>query len=303
MQIFLQLLANGVIAGSTVALLAVSYSLIYSILRFINFVFGEVLMVGAFSFYAVVHLGYSAWLAGLAVVATLGFVGALIQIGAYRPFYRQSRLACLITALGASIILQNAVLFWLRGGPVSLIEIFPGTVLRLGGVAVTYVQIIIFFVALALLGLVDLFVFRSMGGLRIRALADNLSIAEVLGVRVDRAILAVFFIGSCLAAFAGVLLSFENLVTPTMGISPGIQAFAACVVGGIGSVRGAVGAAFAIAILGHFVSFMLPTVAPETTAYAVLLLALALFPHGVAAGFGSVSKRGRHAAETTERSV
>jgi branched-chain amino acid transport system permease protein len=117
-------------------------------------------------------------------------------------------------------------------------------------------------------------------------LADNLLIAELLGVDVNRTIAGAFLLGSCLAAGTGVLFSFEHILKPTMGSSPGIQAFAACVVGGIGSIRGAVAAAFGIAVLGHFVSFILPTVAPETTAYAVLLVALSCSPEGLAALWG-----------------
>jgi branched-chain amino acid transport system permease protein len=267
-----------------VALLAVSYSLIYSILRFINFTFGEVLMLAAYAFYTFkAHLGLPTWLAGSATVILLGVAGALVQVGAYKPFYRRSRLACLITALGVSLVLQNVALMWVEGRPLSLREQIPTTILQFGGVAVTYIQFKIFLAAVGLLVLTDLVVFRSGLGLRLRALADNLPMAEIIGVHVNRTIAAVFVLGSCFAATAGVLLSFEHVLKPTMGMSPGIQAFAACVVGGIGSIRGAVVAAFIVAGLSHFMSFKWPLITPETTAYTALLLALTLLPEGLAA--------------------
>ena len=284
MQDVLQVVANGLIAGSTVALLAVSYSLIYSILRFINFTFGEVLMLAAYAFYAFTSLlAFPTWLASVSAVIVLGLVGALVQIGAYRPFYRRSRLACLITALGVSLILQNAALLWVQGRPLSLMGQAPPAILHFGGVAVTQVQVVIFLAAVALLILADLAVFQTRLGLRLRALADNLPMAEILGVHVNRTIANAFFLGACFASIAGVLLSFEHVLKPTMGMSPGIQAFAACVVGGIGSLRGAVVAAFIIAGLSHFTSFKWPMITPETMSYAALLFVLALCPEGLSA--------------------
>jgi len=276
----LQVPMNGLIAGSTVALLAVSYSLIYSILRFINFTFGEVLMVGAYVFYFFkVEFGVPTTLAGLGAVVILGFAGALVQIGAYKPFYRRSRLACLITALGVSLILQNIALIWFEGRPLSLRAQITTRVFHLAGISITDLQVAIFVAAIALLIVTDLLVFRSDFGLRLRALADNLSMAEILGMDVARAVGGVFLLGSCFAATAGVFVSFENVLKPTMGVSLGIEAFAACVLGGIGSIRGAVAAAFFVSVVSHLVSFRVPLITPETTAYAILLLTLACFMH------------------------
>ncbi len=303
MRDILQVATNGMIAGSIVALLAVSYSLIYSVLRFINFVFGEVLMLAAYAFFAVkTEIGFPTLLAGAAAVVLLGFVGAVVQIGAYRPFYTRSRLACLITALGVSVVLQNAALLAFEGRPLTVSSQLAISVIHLGPVAVTDAQVAVLLAAFGLLILTDLVVFRSAAGLRLRALADNLAMAELLGVQVNRSIATVFLLGSALAATSGVFLALEHLLKPTMGISPGIQAFAACVVGGIGSVRGAVVAAFLISVVGHFVSFASPLFTPETTSYAALLVALVFFPEGLSALFSDARGKGLRATATERES-
>jgi branched-chain amino acid transport system permease protein len=304
MEPVLQVAANGLIAGSTVAVLAVSYSLIYSILRFINFLFGEMLMLGAYSFFVLsVTIGFAPWVAAGLCVAGVGVAGTAVQLGAYAPLYRRSPLACLVTALGLSIVLQNTVLALFQGGPLVLQKGPAEAVLRAGGVAITYAQAEIFLCAIGLLIGVHRLVFKSEFGLRLRALADNLTVAELLGVRVDRTIGLVFFVGTCLAVLAGILLSLEHLLKPTMGASPGVQAFAACVVGGVGSVRGAVIAAFLISIASHFVSFLVPSIVPETMAYAALLAALVLFPTGLSAPLRAFVQRSDlyRAGATTRR--
>src|ERR1700688_531703 len=170
----LQVTANGIIAGSLVALLAVSYSLIYGILRFVNFAFGEIMMMAGYFFFLLrVTLGLPTGLAIAVGAITIGLGGALVQVGAYRPFYRRSRLASLITALSVSIIVQNLALLVFEGRPLS-IPSAADQVVRLGHVAVTKTQITIFMAGLALLLLTDLMVFRTVAGLRLRALADNL---------------------------------------------------------------------------------------------------------------------------------
>ncbi len=293
----LQVTANGIIAGSLVALVAVSYSLVYSVLRFINFAFGEVLMMGAYSFYMLtVVLDLPPVLGATVGAVVVGLFGTMLQAGAYRPFYRRSRLASLITALGLSIVIQNLALLAFDGRPLSL-SASADHVFRLGAVAITKAQIAVILAAFVILLTTDRIVFRTITGLRVRALADNLAMAELLGVSVDRTILFVFFLGSTLAAISGVFLSFEHLLKPTMGLSPGIQAFAACVVGGIGSIRGAVGAAFGIAVVSHFLTFALPLITPDTTSYAVLLLALGVFPLGLSQFFARLTGS-RRLAET-----
>jgi branched-chain amino acid transport system permease protein len=296
-----QVFANGLIAGSTVGVLAISYTLIYGALRFINFAFGEILMFGAFAFYIfTTNTNLALPVAALISILIVGILGAAIQVVAYRPFYRRSRLASLISAMGVSIILQNLAQIGFAGRSFSLAWDASIRPVQIFGASITHVQLAVFGCAIALLMLIDFVVLRTSWGLRLRAIADNLEIAELLGLRINPLIRSTFILGSSLAAASGVLLAFENVLKPTMGSSPGIQAFAACVAGGIGSVRGAALAAFGIGVVGHFVSFAVPSIAPETTAYAVLLFALVLFPEGLV---GLLARNTRRMPEEKRRSL
>lgn len=278
----LQVSANGLIAGSLIALLAVSYSLIYGALRFINFTFGEVLMFSAYGFYLLkVKVGLPSLLSIGLPLLLVTLCATLIQLGAYRPLYRRSRLACLITALGVSLMLQNLALIIFKPGPKTLRGFVPEAVFHWEGVSVTTPNLIMLVAAILMLLSAECFVFRSDYGLRVRALTDNMRMAELYGIPIDRTIALVFLLGSFFAAAAGVLVSMDHLLMPTMGVSPGIQAFAACVAGGIGSIRGSVLMAFVIGLLGHAITYSLPLVTPETSSYAVLLLTLALCPDGL----------------------
>lgn len=279
-----QVFANGLIAGTTVGVLAISYTLIYGVLRFINFAFGEILMLGAFVFY-LASASMPPPIAAIVAVSIVGIGAAALQILAYSPFYRRSRLACLIAAMGVSIVLQNGAQIAFAGRSLAMPWNPAVAPILICGAYVTAVQLWVGGVAIMLMFVVDFIVRRTSWGLQVRAIADHLETAELLGLRVNTVIASTFFMGSCLAAASGVLLSFEHVLKPTMGASPGIQAFAACVVGGIGSVRGGAIAAIAISVLGHFISFVVPTIAPETSAYAVLLLALVFLPEGVAGFF------------------
>lgn len=277
-----QVVLNGLAAGAVVALLAVSYSVVYGALRFINFTFGEILMVAAYGLYLLKDQAGWPWAAAVGVaVLAVAILGVMVQMAAYRPLYRRSRLACLVTAVGVSLLVQNAMLMWFDARPRTLREHLPSWTVSLGGPVLTGTHIVILASAAVLLIAAELFVFRSAVGLQIRAISDDMTTAELLGVRVDRAVLCVFALGAFFAAISGVLLSLEYLTRPTMGSAPGVQAFAACVVGGIGSVRGAVVMGFAVSLLGHLVTYHWPLVTLEISSYAILLLALAAFPRGL----------------------
>lgn len=282
MSDLLQVCVNGVVAGAVIALVAVGYSLVYGVLRFVNFAFGEVLTGAAYLFYVGrVLLGLDVWLVGGVSVLLVAVLGALIQYGAYRPLYRRSRLGCLVTALGVSLVLQNAILLLAGAGPRTLRGHVANDRFTLAGVVVTHAQVTILVTALLLLGVSEVVVYHSSLGLRVRAVADDLPMAEILGVKVDRTILGVFALGSAMAAGAGVLLSLEHLLKPTMGTAPAMQAFAACVVGRIGSLRGAVGMAFFVALVTHLCIYRWPQLTPETVASALLLAVLAGLPEGL----------------------
>ncbi len=250
MDIFIQQLVNGVVLGSIYALVALGYTLVYGILGLINFAHGELVMVGALVALSVVRTlspllpGLPGWvlaLLGTAVAAGVcALLAILIERVAYRPLRHAPRLAPLITAIGVSIALQNlAMVIWGRQYH-SVPPLLPAASHQFAGAAITEVQILIVaLAALLMAGLIGL-VHRTRLGRAMRACAENIQVAELMGVNVNAIVVAAFVIGAVLAAVAGVMVSANyGLAHYHMGFLLGLKAFTAAVLGGIGNVGGA----------------------------------------------------------------
>lgn len=277
---FPQLLANGLIAGSIYALVAIGYTMVYGILKFINFAHGEIFMVGAYLSYlfiAVLH-----WHVVIGILLSMlctALLGIIIERFAYRPLRFQSRLHPLITAVGISIVLQSSVQL-IAGSDIKSFG-YSFTPINFWGASITPLQIAIALSTLVLLlGLYCFVTFTTMGK-AIRAAADNFAVAQVIGINLDRVILVVFAIGSAMAALAGTLISMEQNLQPTMGIYVGLLAFTAAVVGGIGNIWGAAAGGFLIGFLENFGVWFLPSGYKSAIAFAVLILVLFLKPSGL----------------------
>ncbi len=280
-----QLLMNGLIAGGIYALIAIGYTMVYGILRFINFAYGEIAMVGAYTaFVAIVWLKWPLWLAALAALAVCSLLGVAIDFVAYKPLRNANRLASLITAIGVSILLQNLVALFFgseiktfRQGPVEQgLQVF--------GAYITPTQIFIIGTALFLMFALHYFVSRTRLGKAIRATADNMELAKVIGIDSEQVIRASFAIGSALAAAAGVLIALEQNIEPTMGVMPGIKAFTAAVVGGIGSIHGAMLGGLLIGFVENIGIWFLPSGYKDAIAFVVLILFLLFKPKGLLGG-------------------
>ncbi len=229
MSEFLQQLVNGITWGSVYALIALGYTMVYGILRLINFAHGDVYMLGAFfGLFAARALGasehpsaLSALLVLLAAMAGCGLVGIVIERAAYKPVRRSSRLSALITAIFPQIIRSRQI--------------------DLGaGVTISNQQILILVVSLALMIALRFIVLKTRVGKAMRAVSHNHTAAALMGISVDQIITFTFMIGSMLAAAAGVLVALQNpKIDPLMGIMPGLKAFVAAVLGGIGNIPGA----------------------------------------------------------------
>lgn len=232
MSLLAQLLVNGLVAGGIYALVAVGYTMVYGVLKFINFAHGELVMLGAFVTYTLaVPMGLGLLPAFLLAVPLVALAGVVIERAAYRPLRKASRLAPLITAIGVSILLPSlAILLW--GPEIRSFSIAPARGMEFFGATVTPVQIFIVIASIALMGLLHLFVEGTKMGKAMRATADSLETASVVGIDTDRVIAWVFAMGSALACVAGVLISLEENMEPTMGTLIGIKAFTAAVVGG-----------------------------------------------------------------------
>ena len=282
MSIAPQLIANGIIAGGIYALVALGYTMVYGILKFINFAHGEIFMVGAYvAWTASVLLGFPLIVATIIAMLTAAILGFLIEKIAYKPLRNAGRLSPLITAIGVSLFLQALALL-IFGAQIRTFG--TGTVeagIPILGAVITKLQITIIVVSLVLMILLHLFVKYTKLGKAMRAVADNPEVASIVGIPIDNIISTVFIIGSALAAIAGVLVGLEQNLQPTMGVSIGIKAFTAAVVGGIGNIYGALLGGFLIGLAENIGIWFIPSGYKDAIAFVILILFLLVKPTGL----------------------
>ncbi|UCD79935.1 MAG: branched-chain amino acid ABC transporter permease [Desulfobacterales bacterium] len=281
MDLFFQLLVNSIIAGGIYTLVAIGYTMVYGVLKFINFAHGDLAMVGAYiTYFLIQYVGLPILPSiGIAVI-TVAALGILIEKIAYKPLRDAPRLAPLITAIAVSIFLQSAVML-LFGARTKTLRIVSAKGLLFLGAYITPIQIVIVLTSILLMILLNLYLKNAKLGKAMRATADEMTIASVVGIQVDRVISYVFGIGSSLAAVAGILIAFETNLNPVMGFILGIKAFAAAVVGGIGSIRGAMVGGFIIGFAENFGIWYIPTGYKNSVAFVILVLVLLLRPSGI----------------------
>ena len=293
MENFLQQLLNGVTWGGIYALIALGYTMVYGVLKLINFAHGDVYMVGAMTGYYVAHaLGFAAHpsVFGLAVtlVAAMlacGLLGALIERVAYRPLRLRGagRLAPLITAIGVSLLLENAGQLVFGADP----KFFPPLLesrelVRVGGVAISNIQAAVLGTAVTLMAGLEFVVMRTRFGRAMRAVSYDGPAAALMGVPVDRVILGTFVLGSALAAAAGILVGLSNpKIEPLMGVMPGIKAFVAAVLGGIGHIPGAMVGGILLGVVETLVAGYLSSTYRDAIAFVVLIAILLYRPTGL----------------------
>jgi branched-chain amino acid transport system permease protein len=299
-QELLQQLANGLAWGSIYALIALGYTLVYGILRLINFAHGDVYMVGAFAAYYLARATgagagehpspYLALFVLLGSMVLCALLGMMIEFFAYRPVRKSSRITALITAIGVSLLLENLGIRIFGADPKFFPQLVPPRqVVLMQGVVVTNHQITVVVVSLLLMILLTLFIHRTRTGKAMRAVAFSRDAASLMGIPVNRIITITFAIGSALAAAAGVLVALTNpKIEPLMGIMPGIKAFVAAVLGGIGSVPGAVIGGLLMGVSEYLVVGYVSSTYRDGIAFVILILVLLVKPAGLL---------GRHVAE------
>ena len=286
-----QQVVNGVVLGSMYALIALGYTMVYGILRLINFAHGDVYMLGAFfAYYTARWIGAGvhpspggALVVLLAAMAGCGLVGILIERFAYKPVRRSSRLSALITAIGVSLLLENGGLLRFGADPKFFPQIIPPVNLSLGGgVTISNQQVIVLVVSLVLMLALRFIVLNTRVGKAMRAVSYSHTAAALMGISVDRIITFTFMIGSMLAAAAGVLVALQNpKIEPYMGILPGLKAFVAAVLGGIGNIPGAVVGGLVMGIAEVLVvSYVSPNLR-DAIAFILLIVILLVRPGGI----------------------
>ncbi|UCH34254.1 MAG: branched-chain amino acid ABC transporter permease [Armatimonadota bacterium] len=300
---FAQLLAQGIAWGSVYALIALGYTMVYGVLRLINFAHGDVYMVGAFiAFYIITYTHVGLLAAVLIAMAGCAVLGVVIERGAYRPLRTHPRLAALITAIGVSLLLENGgqLLFGpepkpfprelLTGSLADALAAVSGAVHRATGVIIAKEQILIILSSLVLMGALQVFVLRTKAGKAMRAVAADRDTASLMGINTDSIISLTFVIGSALAAAAGVLVSLEvGQIDPIMGLMPGLKAFVAAVLGGIGNIPGAMIGGVIMGVAECLVVGYISSSYRDAIAFAILIIILLLKPTGLT-GKGAVEK-------------
>lgn len=319
MSTFLQQLINGVSLGAIYSLIALGYTMVYGVLKLINFAHGDVYMIGAFMGYYLANglgtrgaqaIGASAegfiarGLLGtgtmepslitalvimLLAMAICAVLGVIIERFAYRPVRKYSRLTALITAIGVSLLLENGGQVVFGADPKFFPELFRKRNIDLfGGASINTADIIVLLIALALMVGLQFVVFRTKTGRAMRAVSFNLQSAKLMGINTDRIIMFTFALGSALAAAAGVLVAIRiPRIDPLMGILVGLKAFVAAVLGGIGNIPGAVLGGLLIGITETMVAGYLSSTYKDAVAFAILILILLFRPSGL---LGSVAQ-------------
>ena len=304
LQVFAQQLANGLTIGAIYALIALGYTMVYGVIQLINFAHGDVFMVGAYlALTAVALLGVAPPLAGLALVAALlgcavaaiagcGVLGLAVDAFAYRPLRRAPRLAALITAIGVSFFLQNAVMLLYGATDRRFPALIPSVRWELFGTTVTAMQVIIWITSALLMLLLQWLVMSTNLGKAMRATSQDPHACRLLGIPVDQVIAVTFMIGSGLAAFGGMLFGlYYNTVNFHDGYLTGLKAFTAAVLGGIGNIPGAMVGGLVLGMLEGLGAGYLSAQWKNVFAFVMLVGLLLVRPTGLLVNAPATARR------------
>ncbi|MSU00215.1 branched-chain amino acid ABC transporter permease [Tissierella pigra] len=276
---FLQHMANGISLGSLYALIAIGYTMVYGILRLINFAHGDIFMLGVYlTFYGITYTSIPWYIVFILASVITGFLGVTLERLAYKPLRGSPRITILISAIGASFLLQNAGVLVFGGRPKAFPtpEVF-NKVISIGEISVALVNFIIPIVTLILLVILNFFIQKTRTGMAMRALSKDYEAASLMGIDINNTISITFFIGSFLAAVGGIMwgIKYPQLM-PHMGVLPGLKCFIAAVIGGIGSISGAVLGGFILGLGEILLIAFLPSLTGYRDAFAFILLIIIL---------------------------
>ncbi|MCP4683414.1 MAG: branched-chain amino acid ABC transporter permease [Desulfobacterales bacterium] len=292
-EVIIAQLINGLTIGGIYALLALGYTLVYGILFMINFAHGEIFMFGSFGGFAAltyfVNSGFADKHPGLTIIGAFlvaiivsSILGALLERIAYRPLRKAPRLAPLISAIGASIFLQNVMMLIIKARMQVYPDIIEEDYMEFSWFSISYFQIFIILGSILLMLGLLFFIKKTTIGKAMRAVAEDKEAAALMGIDVNRIILITFVIGSGLAAVAGVMVGiYYTQINHMMGFIPGIKAFTAAVLGGIGNVPGAMLGGFFLGIAESLGVLAMPAQYKDVIAFGLLVLVLVFRPQGI----------------------
>ncbi len=281
MQLFLQQVFNGVMLGSTYAIVALGLTLVFGILQIPNFAHGHLYMLGAYlCFFLITLYGFGFWPAVVISMVILGMVGILIERVIYRPLRDRPHINSFISAIGALIILENGVIaLW---GPQGrrIPNPYPGIV-ELLGITMTYQRLLVIVAAIGLIILFQIFIKKTTTGMTIEAVAQNREGALLVGINVNRVSAITFAISTATAAAAACLVAPIFMISPTMGALLGMKAFVIVILGGLGSIPGAILGGYILGLLEALGGGYLSAAYKDVYAFGALILILAIRPTGL----------------------
>ncbi|MEO0089940.1 MAG: branched-chain amino acid ABC transporter permease [candidate division WOR-3 bacterium] len=287
MNYFFQQLLNGFQLGSVYALISLGYTMIYGIIRLINFAHGDIFMLGAyFGFYAITRLKFNFLLAIIFSMVLCMIINVIIEKVAYAPLRKKNvpRINLLITAIGVSFFLENFTSLKIIFGPDYQPYPRPFKIITFDflGLTISSIQIIVFLITLVLLLILDYLIKRTKIGLAMRAVSYDKETALLMGINVDNIISLTFALGAALAGAGGVLYGIcYPQIHPYMGIMPGLKAFVAAVLGGIGIISGAVLGSYIIGMVEVFTAAFISSTFRDAIAFAILIIVLLTRPQGL----------------------
>lgn len=283
MTAFLQQLVNGLSLGSIYALIALGYTMVYGIIKLINFAHGDIYMLGAYcAFLITTYCGLGFIPALLISMIFCGVVGVLVERIAYKPLRHATRITALITAIGVSYVLEYATQYIMGSEVRTYPKLLTSASFHLGPVTITMQQVYIFVITVILMVVLQFIVQKTKMGRAMRAVSVDEDAARLMGIDVDKTISFTFLLGSALAGVAGVLVGiYYNSINPLMGMTPGLKAFIAAVFGGIGSIPGAMIGGLFIGIAETMVTAYGSSLYKDAIVYIILILILILKPAGL----------------------
>lgn len=285
MKEFLQQMINGLSLGSIYALIALGYTMVYGIINLINFAHGDIYMIGAYvGFAATTFLHVSFIPAILISMVCCGILGIVIEKVAYKPVRNSTRIAALITAIAVSLFLEYGTMYFVKADTRTYPAVLANKSIKLfnGNIILSTADIYIVVITILLMILLQFIIYKTKMGKAMRAVAMDKEAAEYMGVNINNTISFTFAVGSALAGVAGVLVGvYYNSINPLMGIVPGLKAFIAAVIGGIGIIPGAVLGGYFLGMTETMVSAYGGSLYKDGVAFAILIIMLLIKPNGL----------------------
>lgn len=285
MDKLLQQIVNGISLGSIYALIALGYTMVYGIINLINFAHGDIYMLGAYVGFAIttfLHLGFIPAL--VASMISCAILGVIIEKVAYKPIRNSSRIAALITAISVSLFLEYGTMYFVKADARTFPNILSNQKIKLlnGGIILNIRDIYIIVITVVLMAVLQYVIHKTKVGKAMRAVSADSEAAQLMGVNVNRTISYTFAIGSALAGAAGVLVgTYYNTINPLMGITPGLRAFVAAVIGGIGIIPGAMFGGYFLGMTETMVSAYGGSLYKDAVAFGILIIVLLIKPNGL----------------------